>query len=410
MKQKLFTYEHKDTHDTSKETVDNENNTAKPSKHQEKAFEKTFKSKEISERRHSLSVSTTNHAVSSNMPQQTLNNMYTKLKSHLHKHSHVDSEAITPEPITIKMVDKLLDDICTHLDEHEMTFSQCHALLGGRDRNYPLVSHIINLQKSKRQLEQDVKEKDVQKNKYADHISKLENRCRNQATEINHLNEEIKKFKEEIEKLQAINSEREEKQKIIDELRKMVMDADTTKKSKLRSSYLALHYDTNSTEIKQLRAEVRSLKLDNENLKTENLMLKKSENLKKLAKMREDQVNPKIETVNGPQSMFEEPKGGNLKVKQRHVYGGVTSQSSQMRSSFGRRLESDRGMFAAQPHPERPGTRGSVDNIHNIDQDEKSKASRSRERERDYQDLDFKFSNSQNGAVGQKRSPNLDVK
>lgn len=188
----------------------------------------------------------------------------------------------------------------------------------------------------------------------------------------------------------------------------MVMDADTTKKSKLRSSYLALHYDTNSTEIKQLRAEVRSLKLDNENLMTENLMLKKSENLKKLAKMREDQGNAKIETVNGPQSMFEEPKGGNLKVKQRHVYGGVTSQSLQSRGAYGRRLEADRGMFASQPHVERPVTRGSVDNLHNVDQDERVKASRSRERDRDYHDLDFKFSNSQNGAVGQKRSPSKD--
>ncbi|XP_045181579.2 myosin heavy chain, striated muscle-like [Mercenaria mercenaria] len=408
--QKLMAAEHKEESQNSpKHDVENEHSTsAKPPKQHEKAFEKTFKNKEITERRHSLSVSTTNHTLSSNIMQQHLNNMYTKLKSHLHKHSHTDRDLITPEPITFKMVDKLLDDVCTHLDEHEMTFSQCHALLGGRDRNYPLVSHIINIQKAKRQLEQDVKEKEIQKNKYADHISKLENRCRNQTTEINHLNEEIKKLKEDIEKLQAINSEREEKQKIIDELRKMVMDADTTKKSKLRSSYLALHYDTNSTEIKQLRAEARSLKLDNENLKTENLMLKKSDNLKKLAKMREDQMTPKLETVNGPQSMFEEAKGGNPKMKQRQAYGGVTSQSLQARSAFGRRLDVDRGMFASQPHGDRALTRGSVDNLHNTETEDRAKVSRSRERERDYQDLDFKFSNSQNGAVGQKRSPSKD--
>jgi len=42
------------------------------------------------------------------------------------------------------------------------------------------VSHIINIQRSKKELEQEVKSKDQQKNKYADHISKLENRCRNQ--------------------------------------------------------------------------------------------------------------------------------------------------------------------------------------------------------------------------------------
>lgn len=183
----------------------------------------------------------------------------------------------------------------------------------------------------------------------------------------------------------------------------MVMDADTTKKNKLRSSYLALHYDTNSSEIKQLRAEVRSLRLDNENLKTENLMLKKSENLKKLAKMREDQINPKSEMENGPQSMFEDPKGGNLKVRQRQAFGGVTSQT---RSAFGRRLEVDRGMFAVQSGGERPVTRGSLDNLHNLDSEDRTKLSRSRER--DYQDLEFKFSNSQNGAVGQKRSQSKD--
>lgn len=228
-----------------------------------------------------------------------------------------------------------------------------------------------------------------------------------QTTEIQHHMEEIKKLKEELEKLQVINSEREEKQKIIDELRKMVMDADTSKKSKLRSSYLALHYDSNSTEIKQLRAEVRSLKLDNENLRTENLMAKKSDNLKKLQKLREDLVNPKPEAINGPQSMFDELMGGNSKLKQKQTFGGAGSHNLISKGVLGRRPEVDRGMFVPPPTAERPVTRGS-DIIQNAESDNKAHASRAKERDRDIQELDFTFSNSQNGAVGQKRSQSKD--
>lgn len=177
--------EHKEEcHKSPRNTDENEPHTAadtdKSHKPAEKAFEKTFRARDVTERRHSLTVSTSGHTLSSNIMQQHLNNMYTKLKSHLHRHPHHDDQGITPEPITFKIVEKVLDEVCSQLDEHEMTFSQCHALLGGRDRNYPLVSHIINIQKAKRQFEQDLKEKEIQKNKYADHISKLENRCRNQ--------------------------------------------------------------------------------------------------------------------------------------------------------------------------------------------------------------------------------------
>ncbi|KAL4217980.1 hypothetical protein ACF0H5_022718 [Mactra antiquata] len=374
---------------------------------QEKAFEKTFRPKDVTERRHSFSA---NHAMSSNIIQQNLNTLYTKMKTRVHSNSNnpnKDQTFPTTEPVTFKLIDKQLDELIVSLDENEMTISQCHALLGGRDRNFPLVSHIINIQKSKKQLEQDLKEKDQQKNKYADHISKLENRCRNQTTEITHLNEEIKKMKEEIEKLQVINSEREEKQKIIDELRKMVMDADTTKKSKLRSSYLALHYDSNSSEIKQLRAEVRSLKLENENLKTENLMLKKSDNLKKLAKLREDQAAAKPDIPNGPQGGMDEIKGNNPKNKQLPNAGNA-SHNIQTRSAFGRRIDIDRGVFVTSS--EKPLMKGSLDNIHLHESatDDKSKqTTRLKEHDKQYQNLDFKF-NSQNGSLGQKRVPSKD--
>ena len=127
-----------------------------------------------------MSVSTTNHVMTSSIIQQNLNNLYTKLKTRIQSAKHGEPSFSSPEPATFKMVDKLLEELFQLVEEHEMTFSQCHALLGGKDRNYPLVSHIINIQKAKRELEQDVKAKEQQKNKYADHISKLENRCRNQ--------------------------------------------------------------------------------------------------------------------------------------------------------------------------------------------------------------------------------------
>ncbi|WAR17760.1 hypothetical protein MAR_032354 [Mya arenaria] len=386
-------------HDLDLSSLTGPQHTPRAATNQDKAFEKSFRTKEqYSERRHSLSISTANHAMTSSIVQQNLNTLYTKMKSKLQTNNTREHSFASPEPATFKMVDKLLEELFHNLEEYEMTSSQCHALFGGKDRNYPLVSHIINIQKAKRELEQDLKTKDIQKNKYADHISKLENRCRNQATEVNHLNEEIKKLKEELEKLQAINSEREEKQKIIDELRKMVMDADTSKKSKLRSSYLALHYDSNSTEIKQLRAEVRSLMMDNENLKTENLMLKKSENMKKLAKLREDQTNnPKLELKLSDNAEKEESRDS-------------ASRGRTMVSSHSPYKSPPRKLDTERPSPflylEKSFVRASNDSVNSIDKEAdtigrvaKGKGS----------DLDFKFSETgQNVSLGQKRSPSKD--
>jgi len=42
-------------------------------------------------------------------------------------------------------------------------------------------------------MEQELKAKDVQKNKYADHISKLENRCRNQVSDCLFTEEQVRR-------------------------------------------------------------------------------------------------------------------------------------------------------------------------------------------------------------------------
>ncbi|XP_052271269.1 putative leucine-rich repeat-containing protein DDB_G0290503 isoform X2 [Dreissena polymorpha] len=382
----------------------------------EKSFAKQPTRDQLTERRHSLSISTTNHAMTSSIVQQNLNTLYTKLKAKMHMSSAREHSFATPEPATFKMVDKLVEDVFHALDEYEMTFAQCHALLGGKDRNYPIVSHIINLQKAKRELEQELKAKDLQKNKYADHISKLENRCRNQATEVNHLNEEVNKLKEEITKLQAINSEREEKQKIIDELRKMVMEADTSKKNKLRSSYLALHYDSNSSEIKQLRDEVKRLQLENENLKTENLMLKKSDNLKKLAKLREDQTHIKLELPLAQLANHDDEKDSvNSSVRNKHE-SAVSPTHGVLRGAGAKTIEMERQSFLYQGQ-ERSFMRASADNISSERIVEAVKPYRSRpidkEKERETREkekeLEFKFSNNgQNVSLGSKRSSSKD--
>jgi len=226
-----------------------------------------------------------------------------------------------------------------------------------------------------------------------------------QATEVNHLNEEIKKLKEEIEKLQAVNSEREEKQKIIDELRKMVMEADTSKKSKLRSSYLALHYDSNSSEIKQLRAEVRTLKYENENLKTENLMLKKSENLKKLQKLREEQ------TVNATAIEVKSVDGDERESVSKGQSASMFATHVPSRNAQARKYEMDRQTSFI--YQEKSFVRASTEALNQVEKDTEisGRASRPKnnEKEKEVQDLDFKFSeNAQSVSQGHKRSPSKD--
>ena len=185
----------------------------------------------------------------------------------------------------------------------------------------------------------------------------------------------------------------------------MVMDADTTKKSKLRSSYLALHYDGNVSEIKQLRAEVRNLKMENQSLKTENLMLKKSENLKKLQKLRED-FNPKVENSQGNVSNpNNDEKNNNQRPKTRHVYA-QSLQNIQAQSTKGGNSKwtdsTDKANYLFHQSVEK-FQKGSNEHLAVTDTDDKSKLTKSKEK--DPQDLDFRFSNSHNGLYGQKRSP-----
>lgn len=220
-----------------------------------------------------------------------------------------------------------------------------------------------------------------------------------QSTEINHLNAEVKRLKDGLERAQGNNNDGEEKQKIIDELRKMVMDADQAKRSRLRSGYLAIHYDSSSTEIKQLKAELRCLKMENDNLKNENVMLKKSESLKKLSKLREDSQKTELENKEDVQ----------LFTKTKQPYPIQTNTPAR-----GTVVKVDTEKYTLFQHKtaDKPFMRMSADNL-TVDNDDDSKAKQLKvkqptDKEKTNPDLDFKFPNCENESLGHKRSTSKD--
>ena len=228
-----------------------------------------------------------------------------------------------------------------------------------------------------------------------------------QGTEINHLTAEVKRLKDELEKLEAVSGERDEKQKIIDELRKMVMDADVSKKSRLRSGYMALHYDSSSSEIKQLKTELKAMKTENETLKTENVMLKKSENLKKLSKLKDlkDEVSQKKD-VESNEDKHQQQLSTKSNTKQQFI---GTMQTQVPVRVTNRNVE--RQMFQFQG-AQRSFMRASADDVHlNADDENKGKQqvkTKFNDKDKFNAELEFKFSNIENESLGQKRSSSKD--
>lgn len=200
-----------------------------------------------------------------------------------------------------------------------------------------------------------------------------------------------------MEKLEAVTSEKDEKQKIIDELRKMVMEADTSKRNRLRSGYVALHYDSSSTEIKQLRAELGKLRLENENLKSENIMLKRSESLNKLAKMKEQNLKPDIETKEDTPIFAK----ANTCTKQQYAIPGYTPVKS-----TSKRMDIERQIFQHQS-AQKSFLRASADDIQNeTDNEGKGRQPKPKLTDKDKlnSELEFKFSSCDVDVTSQKRS------
>ena len=220
--------------------------------------------------------------------QRNLNHLLTKVKMKLSTKNLREVSFNSPEPATFGMVEKLLDEVFDCLDLLETTVARSYTFLGARDKEKALESYIIELVAKKRKLEIDNKEKEQQRNKLCQHISKLDNLCRNHKTSVEHLTIEAGRLKENLHKT---NEENEEKQKTIDDLRKLIIELEKPRKGRSRFATWKVHNENNIDEIARLQKENKSLKSENEQLKqslSQSMIQMKSENLKQLVKLRED--------------------------------------------------------------------------------------------------------------------------
>lgn len=220
--------------------------------------------------------------------QRNLNHLLAKIKMKLSTKNLREISFSSPEPATFGMIEKLLDDIFDTLELLETTVSRSYTFLGARDRERNLESHIIDIMEKKRKLEADNKEKEQQRNKLYQHINKLDNMCRNHKTTQEHLTTEVGRLKENLMKAQEENTD---KQKTIDDLRKLIVELEKPRKGRSRFATWRVQNENNIDEIAKLQKQNKALKAENEQLKhsvTCSLIQLKSDNLKQLAKMRED--------------------------------------------------------------------------------------------------------------------------
>lgn len=220
--------------------------------------------------------------------QRNLNHLMAKIKMKLSSKNLREISFSSPEPATFGVIERLLDQVFDCLELLETTVARSYTFLGARDKDRNLESYIIDLMDKKRKLETENREREHQKNKLYQHISKLENMCRNQKTTQEHLNTELGRLRENSTKTQAEN---EEKQKTIDDLRKLIVELEQPRKGRSRFSTWKVQNENKTDEIVKLQKENKGLKTENEQLKSQlahSLIQIKSDNLKQLAKMREE--------------------------------------------------------------------------------------------------------------------------
>ena len=220
--------------------------------------------------------------------QRNLNHLTAKIKMKMSSKNLREFSFSSPEPATFGMIERLLDEIFDCLELLETTVARSYTFLGARDKDRNLESYIIDVMDKKRKLETENREREHQKNKLYQHISKLDNMCRNQKTTQEHLNTEIGRLRENLTKTQEEN---EEKQKTIDDLRKLIVELEKPRKGRSRFATWKIQNENNIDEIAKLQKENKTLKTENEQLKNSlahSLIQIKSDNLKQLAKMREE--------------------------------------------------------------------------------------------------------------------------
>ena len=152
--------------------------------------------------------------------QQNLNHLYINLKSNLRKHKKRELSFATPEPVTFKMIERLHDELFEHLTELEINTEQCYRALGVSNNRGALLAYINKLKNSKDTIEKQLKDSEEQRNKYCDHITKLDLKIRNQASEIQIKEQKLKKLTEE--KVNKEDQELKLKNKV-DEFEKQIM-------------------------------------------------------------------------------------------------------------------------------------------------------------------------------------------
>ena len=272
--------------------------------------------------------------------QRNLNHILTKVKMKLSAKNLREVSFDSPEPATFGMIDKLLDDVFDSLDLLETTVARSYTFLGARDKEKALESYIIEFVAKKRKLELEIKEKEQQRNKLCQHYNKLENMCRNHKTSVDHLTIENGRLKES---LQKSTEENEEKQKTIDDLRKLIIELEKPRKGRQRFTTWKVHNENNIDEIARLQKENKLLKVENEHLKqslTQSMVHMKSENLKQLARLREDPHNHH----HGDNEESVKPKINH------HTTGIVFSESSQNMQVRGGHLHASNGRHSPNSH------------------------------------------------------------
>lgn len=220
--------------------------------------------------------------------QRNLNHLMAKIKLKLSSKNLREVSFSSPEPATFAMIEKLLDEVFYCLELLETTVSRSYTFLGARDKERNLESYIIDLMDKRRKLEAENREREHQKNKLYQHISKLDNMCRNQKTTQEHLNTEIGRLRESLTKAKEEN---DEKQTTIDDLRKLIVELEKPRRGRSRFATWKVHNDNNMDEIAKIQKENKLLRTENEQLKqslAHSLMQIKSDNLKQLAKIKDD--------------------------------------------------------------------------------------------------------------------------
>lgn len=162
------------------------------------------------------------------------------------------------------MVSKLegeIDKLINRMNHMEGLMTQCHYILGDPDRKFKLPTLVKDTQIASKQFEKELNTEKAKSEKmlhelydYCKNINKLENVRQNQRTTLEKQSEEIEKLKaenavlrEKCTKLEEVNHRHLEKEKTLNNLRKMVDDLKSSHSNLAdENANYRLNYGTNT--------------------------------------------------------------------------------------------------------------------------------------------------------------------